>query len=210
MNAYVLDTNFFFNLQIESGFGTNPKAIMEEITRYAEALYQSQKGVLYMPPRIVEEMETFVSPHEPYFIRFLAMIQVKSPDIEAVTFPGQAYYDLVEEIRQRSYRGLQIGEEEMALAVKDLREMGELSHIEYQKAIGKHVATLRDRYRNATRVKFLDSVADLDLIILAKELNATVVTADEGVLIWARKFGVQEIAPHVLKTQLGFLLSPQA
>lgn len=210
MNSYVLDTNFFFNLQIESGYGTNPRHIIESMTMASEALQRSGKGAFYMPPRIVEEMETFISPTEGYYVRFMASVQVKSPDVSRVEFPGIAFYDLVEEIRHRSYRGLQIGEEEMGLAVKDMISVGELSHIEYQKTIGKHIATLRDRYRNATRVKFLDSVADLDLIILAKELDATVVSADEGVLIWARKFGVKEVSPHVLKAQLELLLSPQA
>lgn len=210
MNAYVIDTNFFFNLQIESGYGTNPRQILEAVTEVSEALQRSGKGALYMPPKIVEEMETFISPSEGYYVRFMASIQVKSPDISQVSFPGSAFYELIEEIRHRSYRGLQIGEEELANAVKEMKGMGELSHIDYQKAIGKHIATLRDRYRNATRVKFLDSVADLDLIILAKELDATVVSADEGVLIWARKFGVKEVSPHVLKSQLELLLAPQA
>jgi predicted DNA-binding protein (UPF0278 family) len=41
----------------------------------------------------------------------------------------------------------------------------------------------------------LDSLGDLDIIMLAKELDGTVVSTDEGVMTWARKFGVKEISP---------------
>ena len=51
----------------------------------------------------------------------------------------------------------------------------------------------RERYRNATRAGFLDSVADLDLIMLSLEQDGYLVTTDEGVLNWGRYFGVKEM-----------------
>lgn len=73
---------------------------------------------------------------------------------------------------------------------------------DFQIKIGAFIKKFRDRYRNATRYGFLDSVADLDVIVLAKELDGTVVSTDEGVIYWARLFGVREALPDVWKKQL--------
>jgi predicted DNA-binding protein (UPF0278 family) len=73
---------------------------------------------------------------------------------------------------------------------------------DFQKKTGEIVKNLRDRYRQATRVNFLDSVIDLELITLAKELDGTVVSADEGVVRWGRFFGIKEIDPHLFKDKL--------
>src|SRR3989338_3726302 len=209
MAAYILDTNLFFNLQAKTAFGTNPQEIIISVTNYAQKLKSLQKAEFYMPPRVLEEFLTFVDESEEYVHKFIAQINIKAPDKSKTQFATEVFYDLIEEIRHRSYRGLQVAEEEMAQAVAEIpRELLEPgAKIEYQKAIGEHIKRLRDRYRNATRTKFLDSLADLDIIVLAKELNGAVVTADEGVLLWARKFGVKEAIPHVLHHELDALLA---
>lgn len=206
MNTYILDTNIFFNLQIESELGNNPHEIMQSVTHYARVLRQAQKAAFYMPPLIVEELYSFVDTSDPVMRELVSELTVKAPEKDSMTFSAAVFYDLVQDIRNRSYRGLQVAEEELSHAVKDMSGSTEMDHISYQKAIGGHITRLRDRYRNATRVKFLDSVADLDIIALAKELDGIVVSADEGVIQWARKFGVREVYPHVLKLQLESLL----
>ena len=206
MQIYVLDTNFFFNLEIKSGFGNNPKEIIEAITDYSRKLKKSKSAAFYMPPDIVKEMLTFVNENDDYVKNFLAEISIKAPERSSVAFPSSNFYEMVQEIRERSYRGLQIAEEEVDATATTMLKEGDLSKIEYQKKVGEHVTRLRERYRNATRTKFLDSVADLDVIVLAKELNGYVVSSDEGVIRWARKFGVKEAVPQVLKQQLDSLL----
>jgi RNA ligase partner protein len=207
MKNYILDTNVFFNLQVNSGFGENPRQIIESFTDYARKLRISKVAAFYMPPKIVDEMLTFVSEGESHVKTFLAEITIKAPERSAITFSADVFYDLVQDIRNRSYRGLQVSEEELLSAVEDMSKRPEnQSKVDYQKAIGAHITRLRERYRNATRVKFLDSVADLDVIVLAKELDGMVVSADEGVIQWARRFGVKEIFPQVLKQQLDSLL----
>ncbi|OGK49733.1 hypothetical protein A3A56_03960 [Candidatus Roizmanbacteria bacterium RIFCSPLOWO2_01_FULL_40_32] len=74
--------------------------------------------------------------------------------------------------------------------------------MEYQKTMGEVVTKLRERYRQATRFNFLDSVADLDLIVLVRELDAYLVSADEGVIRWGRMFGVKEVAADMLLKRL--------
>ncbi len=206
MKTFVLDTNFFFNTQTQAGFGDTPRECIRAFTSLAGALQKAKVAEFYMPPRIVDEIETFIPLTDKDIVDLMTVVMIKSPQIDKVSFPGSAFYDLIDEIRQRSYRGLTIAEEELITAVKTIPSSVQDDKVTFQKTMGKHITTLRDRYRNATRFKFLDSVADLDIIILALELHASVITADEGVLIWARKFGALEIAPHVLKSHLESLL----
>lgn len=202
MRTYIFDTNFFFNLEIKSDFGANPKEIFVATTQYAQKLRVLKAAEFYIPPRIVDEIETFIDLRTDYIRAFLAEVTIKAPDRAKVQLSTEVIYTLVQEIRDRSYRGLQVAEEEMELAVKALHGVDpQASRVDFQKKIGEHVRKLRERYRNATRTKFLDSVADLDVIVLAKELDGAVVSADEGVLLWARACGVREVVPHTLREE---------
>lgn len=206
MDAYIIDTNFFFNLEIRSGLGENPKSIVIKFTELARRLKEAQKAEFFMPPTIREELLTFVSPSEPWVQDFLAAITVKTPHIDTVNFPAHIFYKLIDEIRQRSLRGLQIGEEMVHQGADTVLGKGEMSRIDYQKTIGEVISKLRERHRQATRFNFLDSVADLDLIVLTKELEGFLVSSDEGVVRWGRIFGVKEVTPSDLKRRLEALL----
>ena len=206
MKKYVLDTNFFFNLQIQSGLGNNPREIIEAITDYAQKLSQTDKAQFFMPPSILKEFLTFVSEDDQYVQDFIASVTTQSPHMQSLNVSADIVYKLVEDIRKRSYRGLQIAEEELTLMGEDMMGKSDLGKIEKQKSFGEHISKLRERYRNATRTKFLDSVADLDLIILTKEIDGILISSDEGVIEWGRQFGIVELMPNLLKNQLDQLL----
>ncbi|PIX68987.1 RNA ligase partner protein [Candidatus Roizmanbacteria bacterium CG_4_10_14_3_um_filter_39_13] len=192
MDTYILDTNLFFNMQAGLNFGKSTDEVIKNMTLCGK------KVELFMPPRIVEEFLSFFENKEQENIKkLLAVITVKSPVIESFQFPASIFYTLVEDIRNRSYRGLRVGEEEIEQAGKSLMNAGPLSKMDFQKRVGQQIKGFRDRYRQATRVGFLDSVADLDIIVLAKETNGTVVSTDEGLLKWSRLFGVKEMSPSV-------------
>lgn len=192
MDTYILDTNLFFNMQAGLNFGKTTDEVMKNMTLCGK------KVELFMPPRIVEEFLSFFENKEQENIKkLLAEITVKSPVIESFEFPASVFYTLVDDVRNRSYRGLRVGEEEIEQAGKSLMNAGTLSKMDFQKRVGQQIKGFRDRYRQATRVGFLDSVADLDIIVLAKELNGTVVSTDEGLLKWSRLFGVKEMSPSV-------------
>jgi len=72
----------------------------------------------------------------------------------------------------------------------------------FQTTIGPVIKKFRERYRQATRLGFLDSVADLDLIMLAKEQDGFLVSSDEGVLKWGRRFGVKETPASIFASKL--------
>lgn len=192
MDTYILDTNLFFNMQAGLNFGKTTDEVIKNMTLCGK------KVELFMPPRIVEEFLSFFENKEQENIKkLLAVITVKSPVIESFEFPASVFYTLVDDVRNRSYRGLRVGEEEIEQAGKSLMNAGTLSKMDFQKRVGQQIKGFRDRYRQATRVGFLDSVADLDIIVLAKETNGTVVSTDEGLLKWSRLFGVKEMSPSV-------------
>lgn len=188
------------------GFGSNSREVIVNFTKIAKALQKKKRAEFYMPPRIVDELFTFVKEDEGFVQDLLSAITVKSPDIARVEFPAATFYKLVDDIRNRSYRGMKVAEEVIDQTAVSMLSRDKFSKVEYQKALGEFITRLRTRYRQATRVKFLDSVADLDLIVLARELDGTVISSDEGVRSWGREFGIKEITPRLVKRQLETLL----
>jgi len=160
-----------------------------------------------MPPRIVEEFLSFFEKKDQEFIKnFLSVINIKSPNPSTINFSSQIFYRLVEDIRNRSYRGLNIAEEEIVRAGESTIGQKTKSKKDFQIFIGKFIKNFRNRYRNATRTGFLDSVADLDLIVLSKEIDGFLVTSDEGVLSWGRVFGIKEMPVSIFQKRLEDLL----
>jgi len=201
MEKFVIDTNFFINLEIKSGFGNSPKEVVSGFTNLAKKLKKEGRAEFFMPPRIVEEFLGFFE--EDTLIKdFLGIITLKSPNIFQLQFSAEVFYQLIDEVRQRAYRGLRIAEEAVVDGAKKIIGRGELNKIEFEKKIGNTVKNLRERYRNATRVNFLDSLADLDLIMLAKEMDGFLVSSDEGVIRWGRIFGIKEMLPGLFRQRL--------
>ncbi len=209
MEKYILDTNIFFNMEAGLGLGRKTQDVVGKITQFAQKLKESKKAEFIMPPRAIEEFLSFFEEKEQPFIKtFLSSITIKTPDYGALAFSSEVFYKLVKEIRQRSYRGLAIGEEEIVNAVQGMQGKQVQSKKDFQIQVGAFIKTFRDRYRNATRTGFLDSVADLDLIVLAKEQDGVLITTDEGVLHWGRTFGVKEMPAAGFLRRVEELLRP--
>lgn len=204
MDKYIIDTNFFFNLEVKTGFGGNAHDIVVKFTEIAKKLKAEQKAEFFMPASIASETSEFVSTTatQEDIKTLLSVITIQSPDVSKVVFPASVFYTMVDEIRSRSYRGLTIAQEQVEAGMQLVSGKTFENKIEYQKGIGEVIGKLRERYRQATRVNFLDSVADLDLIVLAKELDGHLVSADEGVLRWGRMFGVKEVPAQMLLERL--------
>lgn len=208
MESFILDTNLFFNIGAGLGMGKNTEEIVKKLTEIIKKLKKNSKASFYMPPRIVDEFLSFFENKEQEFIKnFLSTVDIKSPNPTAINFSSKIFYQLVEDIRNRSYRGLNIAEEEIIKAGEMTTGKKFESKKDFQIIIGKFIKNFRDRYRNATRTGFLDSVADLDLIVLSKEVDGFLVTSDEGVLSWGRTFGIKEMPASVFQKRLEDLLS---
>ena len=207
MERYVLDANLFFNMEAGLGLGEKTESVVKNLTSIAKKLKTNKKSEFFMPPRVVDEFLSFFPNKEQLFLKdLLSAVSVKSPDIGKITFSAQVFYELVGDIRQRSYQGLRVGEEEIEKAGKTMLGKGSLSPKDFQIQVGSVVKKFRERYRQATRFGFLDSLADLNLIGLAKERDAFLVSTDEGVLRWGRVFGVKESPVGMWKARLEGLL----
>src|SRR3989339_1051383 len=200
MEKYILDTNLFFNMEADLGLGKKTEEIIINLTNIIFRLKKEKKAEFFMPPSIVSEFLGFFENKEQLFLKnFLSVITIKSPEKSKINFPSTVFYQLVEDIRNRSYRGLNISEEEIESAGRKMMAEKDLGKKDFQIKIGATIKNFRNRYRNATRTGFLDSVADLDLIVLAFEQEAFLVSSDEGVLKWGRIFGVKEMPSEVFQ-----------
>lgn len=207
MESFILDTNLFFNIGAGLGMGKKTEEIVVKLTEIIKKLKKNSKAIFYMPPRIVDEFLSFFEVKDKDFIKnFLSSVNIKSPNPSSTNFSSQIFYRLIEDIRNRSYRGLNIAEEEIIKAGEMAEGKKFESKKEFQITIGKFIKNFRDRYRNATRTGFLDSVADLDLIVLSKEVDGFLVTSDEGVLAWGRIFGIKEMPASIFQKRLEDLL----
>jgi len=202
MEKYIIDTNFFVNLEIKSGFGKNPLEIIYNFSELAQKIKKEKKADFFTTPAIIEELKTFFEDPEKALIPFLTVVSVKSPKMNEINFPAKTTALLVEETRERAYKGLKVSEDIILNTAKKFSSSTFLNNIDFQKKVGEEIKNLRDRYRNATRVNFLDSINDFELIVLSKEIDGFLVTADEGLLKWARLFAVKEISAKILKNKL--------
>ncbi|MFQ5452444.1 MAG: hypothetical protein ACE5DQ_02670, partial [Candidatus Paceibacterota bacterium] len=64
MQKFIIDTNFFFNMEADVGFGSNSREVIVNFTKIAKALQKKKRAEFYMPPRIVDELFTFVKEDE--------------------------------------------------------------------------------------------------------------------------------------------------
>lgn len=187
--------------------GEKTEEVVRNVSLLAKKLKTEKKGEIFMPPRTIDEFLSFFEDKNQSFIKeFLASITIKSPEVNEVKIPNQVFHLLVEDVRQRNLRGLNIAEEEITIAGKLFVGKESPSQKDFEIQIGSVIKKLRERYRNATRTGFLDSLADLDCIVLAKEQDGILISTDEGVLKWARIFGVKEMPAEAWKKQMSVVL----
>lgn len=204
MDNYILDTNLFFNMESGMGMGGKTELVTKNFTEAAKKMKKAiPTARFYMPPRIMDEYLSFFENREQPFIKdFFNQITIKSPDVNKIQIGGAVFYRLIEDIRERSYRGLRIGEEEIVKAAKNMAGTGDLVKKDFEIKSGAAIKSFRDRYRQATRFGFIDSLADLDLIVLALEVEGYLVSTDEGVIKWGRVFGIKELPAGVFGAKL--------
>jgi len=181
MEKIVIDTSVFTNPDIYSLFGKSAKDAFRNFLELAKRF--KSEFEFYMPPSVFEELnlilgEDSIPPEADLTIK------LKSPKRFNIEVPGFLLYELIEEVRNRINKGLRVAEEAVQVAEKQSKE--------------KIINRLRNKYREALRSGIIDSTEDVDLILLAMELGAAIVSADEGVRKWAEKLGVRYINPKAL------------
>jgi len=176
MIRFVLDTSIFVNPDVRGKLGDNPTEAMKSFLSYAEKLFGRVE--FYVSPGIYRELTNFVEEEEVSPDIELYIIR-KPPNVHDIRIPAFVVYELIEDIRRRIDKGLRVAETAVRESVIDINN------------VDKIIRKLRRNYRRALREGILDSKEDFELILLAKELDATIVSADIGILTWAQKMGIK-------------------
>jgi hypothetical protein len=187
---FVLDTSLFLSPEIRDDGESVEAACLALLERIAEA--RLEHGIsCYMPPSIYEELTAMVrdwGADDAVVRKLNTWVITKSPAHYEVMIPAEMVYEFIEEMSDRVNRGLRVSEKAVRKAEQKRDEPADHDHMSQ---IDRVVSELRDEYRDALRQGVLDSREDFDLLILARELDAGVVTEDQGIINWAEDFGLR-------------------
>lgn len=176
---FVLDTSAFTGLNLEK------KQIEKHILNLIKLISTAKKAGIscYTPPSVWTELKQMLE-NKGISKRHIHILDVwliqKAPSMTELMVPSEFLYDYVGEVRERFNKGLR--EAEKAVLSKGGNRPDEIV-----------IKELREKYKTSMRQGILDSKEDLDILLLAKELNAGVVANDEGIQKWAKKWGIRLI-----------------
>jgi RNA ligase partner protein len=179
----VLDTSIFVNPDVRVNLGRTPTEALDNFIEIASKLSEHE---FYMPPSVFEELMNFVD-REKLSGELLVHLHQKPPSRYTLTTPALFLYELIEDMRDRVNKGLRFAERAVRMN---------------QESTDATIRDLRKKYREALREGVIDSKEDVDLILLAMELDALLVTADQGAAKWADKLGVRWLFPEKFKEYL--------
>ncbi|MCE4604240.1 MAG: RNA ligase partner protein [Aeropyrum sp.] len=184
-SVVVADTTMFTDSKLREILGA--RSLEEAVRIMSRVLARASRIglVVYMAPSSRSELERFLEGNgvQPSSVsRLLAWIRVKPPATHDLRLPAAVFRRYVESVRSRLDRGLRVAEEHVRRAVRGEEE-------------GSVVRSLREKYREHTRKGILDSVEDVDTLLLALELGAALVTSDEGLRRAGEDLGLTVLTP---------------
>jgi len=156
----------------------------------------------YIPyPSVYNEIKDFAR-HNNCDSRVMSKVDTwlvkKSPDRYKVKVPSKIFYEYVDYMRSRINKGMNISEEAIWESVSRciaLSENGaglkEMKDEIERDIVGSIIRKFREKYRAALRYGILDSGPDIDVLLLAKELDAAVISQDLGIQRWAEQLGLR-------------------
>jgi RNA ligase partner protein len=193
LDAYVLDTTAVTEARLRGKLGV--KTLEEVVLRIASLLREARMSLgahFYMTPATWNELRRMLLGNGVSLdsIQELATwITVKPPDKLSARLPASVFSEYVADVRRRLYRGLRVAEAALRRAVRECPPGNE-------ECIGDQIRGLRDKFREATRKGLLDSVEDLDTVLLALEIRGILVSSDEGIRRLAEQLGIMILDPE--------------
>ncbi len=167
------DTSVFINPDAFALFGETPT---QAFCTFVERS-KSKNIKVYMPPSVLNETLYFLD-NKAISPDITSYIIKKPPKKYEIFIPSLFLYEIIEEIRIRINKGLRIGEKYTRYGISGKKPEKEL------------IKSIREEYRVALREGIVDSKQDIDLLILAKEIDSSLLTADQGLIKWAQKLGI--------------------
>ncbi|MDP3066741.1 MAG: RNA ligase partner protein [Methanobacteriaceae archaeon] len=212
---FVLDTTAFTDNQLREDYG---KGELNHTVEVLLDLIANSRITLniscHMPPITYKEFSDYMARYEcpnSIMVKAETWIVKKSPNRYDTKIPSEIFYEYVQDIRERMNKGMRISEIAVwEAAVESMVRMSrgeKKSQVELE-VIGKAIKDFRKKYRGALRKGTLDSAPDLDVLLLAKELGAGVVAADDGIRVWAERLGLRFLSaksfPQMLQEYLKY------
>ncbi len=184
-----IDTSIFVNPASRVYFGQTPG---EALNNFLQKLKEKKDIFCYMPPSVYEELMKFVE-NKPA-AKDALLLHKKPPSSYQTSVPSLFLYEFIEEFRVRVNKGLRIAEKYTRNELKIKPEGARLDE--------EIIKRLREEYRIALREGIIDSKEDFDLLLLAKELDASLASSDNGLIKWAQKLGIPALSAEELKELL--------
>jgi len=184
--TFVIDTSVFTNPQLYKKFSNDIKDAAEDLLY----LMEHSGAEFYMPLSTYDELQKMLKLGN-LAPKFELIVRLRNPKKFNLMVPAQFLFELIKDLRGRINKGLRVAEEHVRNATGKERE-----------DLGEVIRSLREKYRDALRQGFIDSKEDIDVILLAYELDAILVSADEGIRNWAKELGVKLINPEHFKELL--------
>jgi len=165
---YVIDTSLFVNPLARGKLGKDPTEAVLTFIKMVEGLDID----VYIPPSIFKELSNFVKADAMESLDLV--VKKRPPNTYSIYLPAAVLYDFIDDVRSRINKGLRLAE-----------EFAQDNHPDNDVKLRK----LRDKYRESMRAGIIDSKEDFELVLLAKELEATLVSSDEGAIKFANQIG---------------------
>lgn len=197
---FVLDTSAFITDEIRRG----DEDVAAALDRYLDLIAAAKLSLnisCYIPPSVYEELVGMLANRdvpESVLSKLNTWVIKKNPARLEVLIPAEIVYGFIDEMSDRIDRGLRVSEK----AVRKAEESRLEDSGEPMSAVDSVISDLRQEYRSTLRRGVLDSREDFDLLILARELDAGVVTEDTGIITWAEDFGLRYLKGRDFPTLL--------
>lgn len=206
---FVLDTTAITDtgMRVQEGFETLCDSAMAVLDLIAQARLKLDISCYIPYPTVYGELVSFLRRYnceDEVFVKLDTWLVKKTPNRYEVAIPAAIFYEYVLTMRQKINRGRKVAEEfiwESSAVASKIEDKEEL-----QREVGHLVSKFRDKYRATLRQGILDSTPDLDVLLLAKELDAGVVSSDAGIRKWSERMGLRYVEaskfPRMLKEYL--------
>lgn len=203
---FVLDTSSFITESIRKEGQSQEEAIAHLLDLISRAkLYLDIS--CYMPPSIHDELTTMLRAREvdeEIHTQLSTWVIRKTPARHEEAIPAHLVHEFVTEVHDRVDSGLRVAED----AVREAGELEDepLDEHEHKTAVDQVVTDLREKYRDTMRQGILDTPEDFDLVLLARELEAGIVTEDQGIIELGGDYGIRYMHgrdfPDLIETYL--------
>ena len=198
-------------LRMREGYSSICESAHEVLNLIAQARLKLNISCYIPYPTVYAEVVSFLKRYkcdEEVFVKLDTWLVKKTPNRYEVKIPAIIFYEYISTVRSRINKGRKLAEEfiweSSAVTLKVLSEKDSKEEIERE--VGVLIGKFRDKYKTAMRQGILDSPPDLDVLLLAKELEAGVVSSDLGIKKWSERLGLRFVEaskfPRMLREYL--------